>query len=348
MDTYEELFPQTFTISQIISETPSSSTFYLQPQHGGIEYQAGQYITFNNYEAEPAKSRSYSISSAPHEPHLSVTIKRQENGFFSRQMIDHARVGDKLRAIGIFGNFVLPKTIPDDTQFLFFAAGSGIVPIFSLIKKILKDCPKASIHLYYSNSSRSQTIFYHALNDLNLRHSERFRIHYFFSQENPIHEARISAFMIPDILQRSASESPYCYLCGPIDYMDTIGMSLRTYGIPASNIVREEYYQYDEEAEHEILPPPDSEAHRVLLKLPQQDLEIQVQYPVSILESALRQKINMPYSCGSGQCGTCVARVLKGKVWMTYNTVLTDEEVASGMTLTCMGFPVGGDVEIGF
>lgn len=348
MDIKEELFPQIFTISRIIRETPSCSTFHLIPERGNITYKAGQYFTFNNHEAEPAKSRSYSISSAPHEPHLSITIKRQENGFFSRQMIDQAQVGDKLRAIGVFGNFILPQTIPSDAQFLFFAAGSGIVPIFSLIKTIITAHPSAHIHLYYSNSSRSQTIFYEALNALQERYKERFRIHYFFSQENPIHDARISAFMIPDILKKSKQKAPYCYLCGPIDYMDTIAMSLKTYGIPAANVYREEYYQYEEEEVREVTTPPDTRAHRVKLKIADQELDIDVQYPVSILETALRQKINLPYSCGSGQCGTCAARVLQGMVWMTYNTVLTEEEVNAGMTLTCMGFPVDGDVTLSF
>lgn len=343
------LFPQEFTIVRIEKETPSASTFYLRPDRGPIHYKAGQYITFNNEGTDPSKSRSYSFSSAPHEKELSITIKRQENGYFSRLMIDKAQVGDKVRAIGVFGKFVLPEPTPEQAHYLFFAAGSGITPIYSLIKSILATQAHAAIHLYYSNSSREQTIFREQLNEMILAYPNRLKIHYFFSQENAIHDARISAFMIPDILKQIPHQQPLCYLCGPIDYMDTIGMSLKTYGIPAANIFTEEFFQYrDEEQEFEIQEPPDQKAHSVTIRLPQRIVHLRVQYPESILQTALNNDIHLPYSCGSGQCGACVAKLIRGKVWMTYNSVLTDDEIKSGMTLTCMGFPIEGDVEIGY
>jgi len=54
----------------------------------------------------------------------------------------------------------------------------------------------------------------------------------------------------------------------------------------------------------------------------------------------------MPYSCRSGQCGSCTARLVSGEVWLQYNEVLTPDDLRNGLTLTCMGCPVHGDVTL--
>ena len=56
----------------------------------------------------------------------------------------------------------------------------------------------------------------------------------------------------------------------------------------------------------------------------------------------------MPYSCEAGRCGNCVARCTKGLVWHSYNEVLTEKELKNGLVLTCVGYPVGGDVDLEF
>lgn len=342
------MFPQNLTISSIKEETSECKTFFLEPAEGDIIYKAGQYITFNNDQQNVSLSRSYSISTAPFEQKLAITVKRQENGYFSRMMMDRMKVGDQVRAIGVFGKFTLRDTGSDVDTYLFFAAGSGIVPVYSLIKEILNKDTRQKIILYYSSRSKKETIFFEALNLLHLKYFERFRIEYFFSKENEIHTARISAFMIPEILNQTRVDATHCYLCGPVDYMDTISMSLLTYGFPRDFIFKEEFYIYNEEIENEIIPPPDTNRYQVDIQLNNEVISIPVQYPESILNAALRQNIHLPYSCSSGQCGSCAAILKKGKIWMTYNTILTDQDIERGMVLTCMGFPIEGDVTIGY
>ena len=71
-------------------------------------------------------------------------------------------------------------------------------------------------------------------------------------------------------------------------------------------------------------------------------------YPKSIIAAAKDKGIELPYSCEAGRCGSCVATCISGKIWMAYNEVLLDDEIARGRVLTCQGYPVGGDAEIIF
>ena len=146
-------------IKKIISETPTAKTFILEPLNDWEpKYSSGQFLTLVFYTKHGEKRRSFSISSSPElkEP-LCITVKRLDNGEFSRWLISHAKVDDILYTSGVSGFFVIPeKTI--NSTFIFFAAGSGITPCFSIIKTLLQST-KESIRLFYSNKSLEQTIF---------------------------------------------------------------------------------------------------------------------------------------------------------------------------------------------
>jgi ring-1,2-phenylacetyl-CoA epoxidase subunit PaaE len=59
----------------------------------------------------------------------------------------------------------------------------------------------------------------------------------------------------------------------------------------------------------------------------------------TVLEAALKNDIDAPYSCQGGVCSSCVARVTEGEVVMTQNQILTENEVADGFILTCQAYP---------
>src|SRR5205085_8178094 len=142
-------------------ETNNAKTFVLQPLGDAvINFQAGQFLTFVFDTRFGEKRRSYSISSSPgmNEP-LSISVKRVENGEFSRLLISHAKVGDVLNSSGVSGLFCLPDNMDAIDQFFFFAAGSGITPIYSIIKTLLTTTKKMIV-LIYSNKSEEDTIFH--------------------------------------------------------------------------------------------------------------------------------------------------------------------------------------------
>lgn len=153
-------------IEQIHQEVEGFKTFSFKEGHG-IEYKAGQYITFVQQSTREAIRRSYSIVSAPslNEP-LTIGVKRIENGAFSRQLIDHAKPGDELLTIGAAGLFILPEHASHIKQLFFLAAGSGITPIYSLLKTVLHFRPHISVVLIYSNPSPQKAIFFSELNEL--------------------------------------------------------------------------------------------------------------------------------------------------------------------------------------
>jgi len=338
---------QPFKIVDIIPETADTKTFVLQPADGEtVQYKAGQFVTlvFNTRFGE--KRRSYSISSSPeiNEP-LSITIKKVENGEFSRLLVTHAKAGDILNSSGINGFFHLPDNINLTDQFFFLAAGSGITPCFSMIKTLLKTTTK-KVTLIYSNKKESDTIFYQQLKSLEQEYSQQFQIHFLFSHHSDVYQKRLSNWLLQHLLKKyltAIKDKTLFYLCGPFDYMQMISITLLSEGIPLSNIRKENF---------NTLPPiykpvpPDRERHLVTIHFKNTIRQIHVQYPDSILAVAKKSGIAIPYSCEAGRCGSCVATCIKGKVWMAYNEVLMNDEIKKGRILCCQAYAMDGDAEI--
>tara|TARA_B100002051_G_scaffold81821_1_gene78147 strand:- start:1019 stop:1312 length:294 start_codon:yes stop_codon:yes gene_type:complete len=68
----------------------------------------------------------------------------------------------------------------------------------------------------------------------------------------------------------------------------------------------------------------------------------------SILDVALDNNIDAPYSCQGGICSTCIARIKKGSVKMESNQILTDEEINDGLILTCQAMPTSNSIIIDY
>lgn len=341
------IYPQ-LSIAKIIEETAAAKTFLLEPVDGALPpYRSGQFINlvFPGLNEEHRRSYSFSSSFENGEP-MAITVKYVPNGIYSRRLVDYAQTGDRLSYSGISGLFTLPPDTALYSQLFFFAAGSGITPVFALIKTALKQHPHLNIRLVYSNRSRKETIFYEALCDLQKQYNDRFAIKFLFSVSKDLLNARLNNFMITDMMQdmahRPFSQTLF-YICGPFEYMDTVIITLLTEGVPREHIYKENFATFIPQIKAE---PPDRDAHEVRIVYHDELLRLRVQYPTTILQQAKAQGIVLPYSCESGQCGSCSARCTSGKVWMYYNEVLTDRELKQGMVLTCTGFPVEGDVEL--
>ncbi len=339
----------TLHIKRIIAETADTRSLILAHESGEeINYVAGQFLTFvfkkNNGEET---RRNYSISSSPvlNEP-LQITVKRIANGEISRKLIDTAKEGDVLTTIGASGFFTLPVDMGSYDQLVFFAAGSGITPVFSLIKTVLYAHSSIQVVLIYSNHSVERTIFYQQLNNLQKQFPNRFYIEFLFSNATSFLHKRLGIYLLEKLLYKYAY-SPLLrqlfYLCGPFEYMRMITIVLKNSGVTASHIRKETFII---EKPHYKPEPPDKKPYTISLTIQQKEFSFVAQYPDTILQSAKALKIPLPYSCESGQCGTCAATCLSGKVWMSHNDVLTDEEIANGRVLTCTGYAVGGDVTL--
>ena len=336
-----------FTVTAIIQETDHAKSFEIIPaDKKEVVYEAGQFITFVFRKGDREDRRSYSFSSAPvlHEP-MRITIKRVANGEYSRQLLNRIKPGDRLISSGISGFFRLPDQLHQIKRFIFLAAGSGITPVFSLLKTALRttDLP---VTLIYSNYSEQDTIFYMELLQLQFQFRQRLKIEFLFSQSEN-RKRRLGKFLLYSLLEEHAVplRETLFYICGPANYMLIAGISLITAGVPEEHIKKENFNTRPPS----IKPlPPDTAAHRVKLLINNAWHEFTVQYPDTILAAAKKHHIQLPYSCEAGNCGSCTATCTDGATWMAYNEVLTDAEIKRGMVLTCQGYPVGGDVELRF
>lgn len=334
-------------VVDIIQETEQAKTFFLQPlDEWNPVYKPGQYLTLIFFRNGIEKRRSYSLTSDSHEKLLSITVKRVVNGEFSRYILGHVEIGDTLETIGIGGFFHFAEQLSPQTKQLFFlAAGSGITPVFALINEALQKYPAAEIILLYSNKNENDVIFYKQLQKLQQQYSSRFKIEWLFSNSMSIYTGRLSNYLLNILLSKYVKEPAYTffYLCGPFDYMLMINITLLAYGAKAENIFREQFNTLP----RIVKPvPPDTNEHTAVLHIANNIYNIRVQYPDTILAAAKKKNIMLPYSCEAGRCGSCVATCKKGKVWMAYNEVLMDDEIAKGKILVCQSYPVGEDVEI--
>jgi ferredoxin-NADP reductase len=335
-------------VVDIISETTDTKSFVLECIDGTIDYKAGQFLTFvfkkiNGQEAR----RSYSISSSPEldEP-LTITVKRIVNGEYSRYLNDRLRTGDILETIGASGFFVLPENPQQYKRFIFLAAGSGITPVYALIKSVLKLHPSVSILLIYSNTSTQNSIFINQLHQLQQKYAGKLHIEFLFSRSADAFSSRLTSEsfeMFMHMHKVSYTDATLFYVCGPADYMRMITYRLTTFGVEAARIKKEIFHIQHPTVRPE---PPDTKTHTVSLIRNDERVSFNVQYPVTILQAAKLLDIHIPYSCETGQCGTCVAKCLQGTVWMAQNDVLLDEEIKNGIVLTCTGYPIHGDVTI--
>lgn len=332
------------TIRQIREEVPGTKSFVLDTPPGKpLPYEAGQYLTLVHTAHGRETRRSYSISSAPalQEP-LTITVKRIDNGLLSRRLIDAARPGDQLRALGTAGFFTLPPDLAAVDQVVLLAAGSGITPIYSLLKTVLHTQPRLRVLLVYSNQRPESTIFRAELEALAQQYPEQLHLELLYSQNPDLSRARLHKELLKELVASFAPAPPHrtlAYLCGPLDYMRMGTYGLHEAGLPLEHIRRELFNPITATVPHTL--PPDTEPHAVTLVLRGQEHRLLVQYPRTILQTAKQLGLALPYSCEAGSCGNCAMRCTQGQVWMATNDVLTQRETDRGLVLTCTGYPIG-------
>ncbi len=332
----------------ILSISEPIQGFKIFELDGNISYKAGQYITLVHQGKYEEVRRSYSFTSSPDlGESMRIGVKRLENGFFSRRLVESAKPGDRLVTTGAAGRFTLPQYMSSIQQVFFLAAGSGITPVFSLLKTVLHLYPHVKATLVYSNASPAKTLFLQELQMMQQQYGNRLHIEFLFSNSKDLNKARLYR----DLLEKFVRElvvHPFnqvlFYVCGPESYMRMCSYVLQEARVPADHIKKEDFV-----IQRIKLPrpaPPDTDAHEVEINMGDAHYHFKAQYPDTILQAAKNSNISLPYSCEVGRCGNCLARCTSGKVWHSYNEVLTDKELAQGLVLTCVAHPIEGNVKL--
>jgi ring-1,2-phenylacetyl-CoA epoxidase subunit PaaE len=324
-----------------------------------FKFIAGQNITLRtNIQGEEIR-RSYSICSSPHENELRVAIKKVEEGLFSSHAHRHFKSGQVLNVLAPTGNFILPLDVSHKKHYVAFAAGSGITPVISILKTILKEEPFSRISLIYGNRNRGSVIFREELLALKNDHPDRFQLIHIFSREKmdaPIFEGRIDAakceMIFNQILPMSAGQE--YLLCGPAPMIFGVRAWLLEQNVSGKKIHYELFSDPGESGSAlKKITPEKKESSRekslVTIRLDgvSTDFEIPVDGP-TILEAAIQAGADLPYACRAGVCASCRAKLVKGEVTMDQNYALADEELEEGFILACQAHPASEKLTIDF
>jgi ring-1,2-phenylacetyl-CoA epoxidase subunit PaaE len=335
-------------VVDIVKETQDAYRFVLKNEADEtINYQAGQFLTFIFKSKNAEIRRSYSISSTPGVDELiSITVKRIPNGEVSRYLIDHTQINSTLTSIYPAGRFTIDTVPKKQRQFVFIAAGSGIVPVFSLIKKILHEEPSSNTFLIFQNHSETEIIFKKQLDEIHKRFALQFKWLDLLSK--PLSgrhlQQKLNNFLLEKLVDEhiDRKKENLLYLCGPPSFMRMAHFTLKWMGFHDDQIKKENFT-----IEHTHPPPliSDRSPKEILIHYNKEIFKLRVAYPLSILQAALNENIQLPYSCRAGRCSSCVAKCLKGKVIMSNNEVLTEKDIEDGLVLTCVGY-AENDVEL--
>ena len=209
-------------VSRVVPETAGAVRVTLDvPERLAPEFafKPGQYLTFErDIDGERAR-RSYSICSIPGEP-LEVGIKLQPGGRFSTYANRLMKAGDRLDVATPQGRFVAANGGRSGLSYFCIAAGSGITPVLSIARSVLKDDPASRVTLLYGNKTTASMMFRHDLLALKNRYLERFHLIPVFSEElqdNELFNGRIDNAKGAEFIKRLLPLDSFdeFYLCGP-------------------------------------------------------------------------------------------------------------------------------------
>ena len=341
-------------IKEITHETSETVSISVNvPSHLAADFTfiPGQYLNLSAEINGVAVRRSYSICSAPNDGELRVAIKRIKNGVFSTYATTVLKEGDFLNVATPEGRFVLNTTPENNANYAAFAAGSGITPILSMVKTVLTQEPNSTFVLVYGSKTPKDTIFYDTLSALQTAFPERFSLYYSFTQANESDAlfGRISIESVNYILKNKHKETTFnhFYLCGPEAMITTVSNELLTNGIPKETI-HYELFTASENASSNKTDIAFSGTARVTVLVDDEETTMLVKEDETLLDAALKEGIDAPYSCQGGVCSSCICLVTEGKVSHLKNSILTDEELSEGLALACQAIPKSDVIAIDF
>jgi ferredoxin-NADP reductase len=330
-------------VRAVVEETADARSFVIDVPdelRDLFRYHAGQFCTFRVRIGDEELMRCYSMSSAPEtDADLTVTVKRVPAGAVSNWLIDNVAAGDLVELTKPAGVFCpRDRSVP----VIAFCGGSGVTPVFSIVKQILATTPR-HVMLLYANRSRDAVIFERELAGLASHHRDRLDIrNHFDSESGYLDRATIAEFV-------AGTLDADFYICGPTPFMDLVESTLLDAGVDPGNISIERFVAggpapaeiASEEAAGDVVA-----TETVTLVLRRKSHTVPYRPGDTILETARRNGLQAPFSCESGNCATCMAFLRDGSATMRANNALTPAEVADGWILTCQAIPVGATVTI--
>ena len=327
----------TLTVKELKRETAKTVSIALDiPESlmSDFKYDAGQYLTIKaNVNGEEIR-RSYSISSYGDEA-LQVSCKMIDGGKMSTHLVNNVGVGDALEVMPPMGNFTVESI---EKPLVLFAAGSGVTPIFSILKKVLKE-GNNSIKLFYGNRSEEEIIFKNQLESIRANHPDRLLVQQFLSSDGERLDSERTQSLVNGI-----GEAHY-FICGPEGMIAAVKEGLENSNVSSSNITIE-YFASPKSDKPAVEMVVSGEVNDIIAEIDGERHNITLESGESILDAANRIGIDPPFSCQSGVCTTCKCKVLSGEVEMENNFGLGEDEAEEGFVLSCISKPTSAGVVV--
>lgn len=344
-------------IKEIIRETPDAVTVVFdKPSTAEFQYKAGQYLTIKADIAGESIRRAYSLCSSPLvDSDLAVTVKAVKEGRMSRFINEQLKAGQRLEVFPPMGNFNITPDASMPKHYVLIGGGSGITPLMSILKTVLKAEPNSKITLIYANRNEESIIFHQPLTQLEQANSGRFRMIQILAESKPgwlgltgvPHRSMILG-LVQDLLSTDRLPKSY-WICGPAGMMEEAQAALAFLGVPKETIHREIFTaaQPDPEAKAAASSTPAKRgSYTIKVSLDGVTKDVFVKENATILDAVIDAGMDPPFACQMGVCCTCRAKLTSGKVQMDEDEGLSDTEIQQGYILTCQSHPLTADCEL--
>ena len=346
-------------VAEIVPETAEANSirFEIPPElRDAFAFRAGQHLTLRATIDGEELRRNYSLCTAPAESDWMVTVKRIGGGIFSNWVGDLLKAGDTVEVMVPHGSFTTDFDAKNNRHLVGIAGGSGITPVMSLIKTLLRDEPQSRFTLLYGNRDSSSVIFLEALAALKDKHLGRFEIYHFLDQEEQdieLFNGMLNRERLEEAIEHLVPDAAGVdgwFICGPGPMMDAAEGALLDRNIPKERIHIERFTaDRPAGAVAKEIAQLQTQAEGVSVSVTLDGRTRRVPFTAgNILDSARASGLPAPFACKAGVCATCRAKVTKGKVEMAARYGLTDEEVAAGYVLTCQSVPLGDGVAVDY
>ncbi len=339
-------------IKEVRRETQDAvSVVFATPSElkSNYRYKAGQYINLKLTLDGNEIRRAYSICSSPESDELRIAIKAVKNGVFSQFANTSLKVGDTIEVGTPEGNFTFEPHFDHQKNYAAFVAGSGITPVLSILKSTLQSEPNAAFVLVYGNKSKVDTIFYEELHQLQLKYVGRFFIHYMYSQAKTEESlfGRIDKSTVNYVLNTKHKEMEFdkFYLCGPETMINQVSETLKEHNVSEKNI---KFELFTTSVTEKVISGDGNGHTKVTMMIDGDEATFEMSQKQTLLEAALKQGLDAPYSCQGGICSSCLCRITKGTAEMKKNSILTDSEIAGGLVLSCQAVPTSSVVYVDY
>jgi len=343
-------------VKNIVHETKDAISIVFEQPQGKIVYKSGQFLTLIVPVQGKEVRRAYSLCTSPFvDADLAVTIKRVDNGLMSNWLPDNLKVGATLKIMEPMGQFTTEYATDRKRHLIMFAGGSGITPMMSIIKSILTQEPDSITSLIYCNRDIDSIIFKEEFDRLQTKYEGRLHVIHVLDNA-PMNWQGYSGLLNHDMLTKLFERIPEwgiektTYLmCGPEGMMKNVDTLLDARHISKDKIFKESFVQgiIDKDVKKEPASTSgELKSREVTIRYDGHEYKVVVPPNKAILETALDQGIDLPYSCQSGLCTACRGKCLSGKVKLDEEEGLSQAERAEGYVLTCVGHPLTDDVVI--